>query len=257
MNWYIISGLIIIAIGTGLLTYGGVWQSRKDAAPSNEASMEKLDQITRDVSELKGRPKSELSARAIEHVEGDIEEWVRQFGTDSDVRKLALNQRSHEAQTSAEAGCALGRDYFAYCVSLIRAALPEYKASTSKEFDWELPEVPEKLFIDPSLRYDGVVNFSATEQWQIEAFCNSAFPDISSTMVSVFLREKSKESQWKRVGQLRLIFYAAENSKNYSLVLTGAWRGLYSPSEFTEPTSKYEKTINAIVRNMIESQLIK
>lgn len=57
MNWAIYAGIFIIAAGTLVLTYGGIIQNRKDTEQQSRASEAKLEEISRNLAELRENPR--------------------------------------------------------------------------------------------------------------------------------------------------------------------------------------------------------
>src|SRR5205085_3887186 len=126
MNLYILLGIVAIAVGTALLTYGGIITSRKDAAQASVGSEAKLASISRDLAELKGKPKSDLSPESILRVEGEVKEWALNFASERQQRKLATDQKRTELAQKLTHANSLAKEYFAYVLKVLNDTLVAY-----------------------------------------------------------------------------------------------------------------------------------
>ena len=100
-------GVISGALSLFLLAYGGIFSPRSES----KQSQNRLEQISRDLAELKGKPKSDLSEDALSRVEEDVRKWAAEFATKKQKKRLILDQRRSEHDSSLEHSKALAREW--------------------------------------------------------------------------------------------------------------------------------------------------
>jgi hypothetical protein len=247
MNFYTILGLILVALGTVLMTYGGVFQARTDG----KSSEEKLDKISHDLADLRGKPKTELSEDAITRVEHDVEEWAKDFASDKQRRKLVIDQKRSDHDNIAEHTASLGRDYFAFALSVMRDALHSYSERSSVPITVNLPQVSDRLFADADVRYEGDVVFSRTHRWQIITLTTHDSNDVAPPMIIIRLingisgREK---------GEFMLRF--AADMKTFFIRFQQDFQLALSMDSTHKPITEYEPMTKSLLLKLIEFQLL-
>ena len=249
MNAYIIGGAILAALGTILMTYGGFVQSRKDSAKSDET----LETISRDLVDLKGKPKSDLPSDAIQRVESDIANWAKDFATKKQQRTLQVERQISEHQSSVDHSNELVRGYFAFLISVIHKAIAAYNADSATRIDLSLlPEVSPTLFSDPAMRYEGQIKFSPNVRWLIMSNYDPSSPDLAAPMFTIE-SESDDGKKTTRRGWLMLRF--AADSKSFHLRLQQDFLLAVPIPSATKPTTEYGDTIKSILKSLIEFQL--
>jgi hypothetical protein len=253
VNWLIIVGIVVVAVGTLLLTYGGIFQNRKDTEQASKASETRLDQISRDLAELRGRPKSELPPDAIRRVEGEIKDWAATFASEKQKKKLALDERRLAHDNSLQHANTLAREYFAFAVSVLRDLVAKYPSES--KLIAKVPDVPGDLFVNPETRFEGDIQFSETMSWKIQAYTTQPYPDVGTTMILVYLFENHPPSkEVKERGEFMLRFN--NTAQTFHIRVRGDFT-LATPVEtLSKPTTEYEATIKSILKSLFEYQLL-
>ena len=250
MNWYIIGGIVCAAVGTFLLTYGGIYRSRSES----RQSAAQLEQISRDLAELKGKPKSDLSSDAVASVEKDIQTWARKFASDKQAKKLIADQKRSERESSLEHSNALAREYFAYFVTVIRDALASYVATNAGAVTFDLPEVSPTLFTGQNPNYAGTVVFSSNTSWSITTILDNRSPTFSQPWIVMRLLRQEPGGLKKSKGDLDLRF--AADGKTFWLRLQEDFALAVPTDESFKPATEYEQTIKSTLLGLIEFQLL-
>jgi hypothetical protein len=252
MNWLIIAGIVVIGVGTLLLTYGGIFQSRKDTERTSKASETRLDEISRDLAELRGKPTSELAPDAIPRVEGEIREWAETFASEKQRKKLLLEERRSKHDSSLQHANSLAKDYFVFFISVIREIVSSYPSSLQSTVI--IPEVPTDLFVNPETRFETDIRFSETSFWKIVAYTGQPSPDVGAPIILIYLLKQQNQPSKGENGEFMLRFN--NTSQAFYLRIRGDFR-LATPIEsVSKPTTEYDQTIKSVLRSLIEYQLL-
>lgn len=254
MNWAIYAGIFIIAAGTLVLTYGGIIQNRKDTEQQSRASEAKLEEISRNLAELRGKPQSDLTPGSIARVEGEIEEWAETFASEKQRRKIQLEQHRSEQDSLSQHANTLAREYFEFFVSIIRNALASYAPTIPGQINSVMADIPKDLFLNPDSRYEATIGFPSSYSWDIAAYSTQPSPDVGSPIILLSLHEKKASNTPKERGELLLRFN--RTSKTFHLRLSGDFNLATSVESTSKPTSEYEQTMKSILRSLIEYQLL-
>jgi hypothetical protein len=250
MNWYIISGILLAAASTGLLTYGSIFYSRAESAKSEQ----QLDQISRDLADLRGKPKSDLSKDALVKVEKDVGKWAREFATDKQRKRLAAEQKWSEHQNSVDHSNALSREYFTYFLTVIRDALTSYVQSSGADIKIDLPDTPSDLFSDQNPYYSGNVVFNSTTSWKVRTSTDNTSPTMAPAWIGINLLRKLPNGEIKEKGQLDIRF--TSDGKSFWLRLQQDFRLAVPLESVTKPAAEFEETIRSTIIGLIEFQLL-
>jgi hypothetical protein len=236
------------------MTYGGIVQSRRDSAASSKASEAQLDAISRDLADLKGRPKSDLSNDAIQRVEIDIAKWAEEFASKKQQRKLQVEQQISAHQSTVDHTNELIRGYFIFFVSVVQKALATYTADSAIKIEMDLPEISPTLFSDPDSRYEGRAIFSPTVYWNIHTFYDTQSPDLAGpSFIIVLLKSTADGKGVKEHGELMVRF--STDAKFFHIRLQRDFLLAVPIHSKRDETSKYEETLKSILKGLIEFQL--
>jgi hypothetical protein len=250
MNAYLIWGIVVVALGTLLMTYGGIVQSRKDAAKSSD----KLDSISRDVADLKGKPKSDLSANAIKRVETDIAKWAKEFASEKQQRKLRVEEQLSAHQSAVDHSNELIRGYFQFFLTVLREALISYAKDAKSQVDLTLPEASPLLFSNPDSRYEGRVVFSPLVSWNIATHYNTQVPNLAGpSFIVTLIKSNDDGTNAKENGELMVRF--SSDVKSFYIRLQRDFLLAVPTHSERKTTLEYEDTMKSILKSLIEFQL--
>jgi len=255
MNWYIIWGVIFGGLSLLLLSYGGIFTSRRDSKQSEK----KLDQISRDLADLKGKPKSELSDDALSRVEKDVQKWAAEFATEKQKKKLVLDQRRSEHASSLQHSNALAKEYFVFVTTVLRDAVASYSATSGHSITMELPQVADSVFSEPDHPYDGTITFSPTSSWKIRSMSDPrSGPDVAGPWIIISLLKKPEiASSPQEKGELLIRF--STDMKSFFVRLQQDFLlavPMESGNSANYPTTQYEDRVRNILIRLLEFQLL-
>jgi hypothetical protein len=255
MNWYIVGGVISGALSLLLLAYGGIFSSRSESKQSEK----QLEQISRDLAELKGKPKSDLSKDALSRVEKDVQKWAAEFATEKQKKRLIWDQRRSEHETSLDHSNALAREYLRFFTAVLRDAIASYSATNGHSIMMELPEVSDAVFSDPDHPYEATITFSGTSSWKIRTMSDiRSGADVAAPWIIMSLLKKSAVNDSpQEKGELLLRFSA--DMKSFLIRLQQDFLlavPMESGNSANYPTTDYENRIRDILIRLIEFQLV-
>jgi hypothetical protein len=254
MNAFIVWGIILVAVGTFLVTWGGIVRSRKDSADSAKASEAQLNAISRDLADLKGRPKSDLSEDAIKRVETDITKWAQDFGSKKQQRKLQVEQQLAAHQSAVDHSNELIRGYFQFFLTVLRTALASYAQESNGQLDIQLPEMPATLFSDQDAHYTGRVLFSPAVHWNISTMYDTQSPELAGPWFMITLIKTTPGGNSpKEHGELLVRF--DQHVKFFYIRLQRDFLLAVPVHSQRQATTEYEATIKSILKSLIEFQL--
>jgi hypothetical protein len=251
VNWYIVTGIIFVALGTFLMTYGGIFQTRGDSKRSET----RLDEISRDLADLRGKPKSDLRKDAIARVERDVQKWAKEFASEEQKKRLIVEQKRSDHDTSLEHSNKLAREYFGFFVAVLRDALTSYSATKGHPIKTDLPEVSDTLFSDPDKPYQGTISFTPTSTWKIRTYTDPQSDSFAPPAIEmVLLKNGPTSNSPEQKGTLRLRFTL--DLKSYWLQLRQDFLVAVPMETGVKPTTDYEENIRSILISLIEFQLL-
>lgn len=254
MNGYIIAGIILVGIGTFLMSYGGVVQSRKDAVATSQASEKKLEEISKDLSFLKGKPKSELSSDALNKVESDLTKWAKAFASEKQRKKLQVEKQVEEHKSSVEHTNDLIRDYFSYFTSLIRVSLESYSKESGEAIALDLPNIMGNIFATPENGYTGRVNFSSNTSWVIRTHYDDQVPSLAGpTFLISLVKAKANGNSYQEYGELMIRF--SKDAQTYFRRLQRDFLLAVPEHSSNKPIANFEDDIRNVIMALIEFQL--
>jgi len=233
----------------------GIFSSRSESKRSEN----QLEQISRDLAELKGKPKSDLSKDALSRVEKDVQKWAAEFATEKQKKRLILEQRRSEHDTSLEHSNAVVREYFRFFVSVLRDAITSYSAASGHPIKTDLPEVSDAVFSEPDHPYEGTITFNDTSSWKIHSMSDArSVSDVAPPWIIISLLKKSSVADSpQEKGELLLRFSADMKSffvrlqQDFLLAVP-----MESGNSANYPTTDYEDRIRNILIRLIEFQLL-
>lgn len=251
MNYYIVSGIILTAIGTLLLTYGGLVQSQKDSDSNQKKADEQYHQISKDLSELKGIPKAELSYDAVRKVEIDVQNWAQSFVSDKDRLQSIQHSKIEQENRRLQSIERLSRDYFGFFTETLRQAINSYNQNLKTNIAIQLPELDPSLFGSKDSRFDGNITFPSGRRWIITACQTEPGPEIAAPIILI-----NKFSSASTVGQTELLLRFGKDMKRFHIRLQGDFSLFYGTGTVGGEISDYENSIKAVLRNLLEAEII-
>jgi hypothetical protein len=254
MNWYIVGGVISGALSLLLLSYGGIFSSRSESKQSEK----QLEKISRDLAELKGKPKSDLSKDALARVDRDVQKWAAEFATEKQKKRLIWEQQRSEHDISMEHVNSLAREYLRFFIAVIRDGITSYSATSGHQISIEMPDVSDAVYSDPDHSYGATITFSATSSWKIRTFFDPmAPPSMEPHWIIISLLKKTGAADSPRErGEFAVRF--ANDMKSF-WVRTQQEFLLAVPIQSgsaTYPTTEYEDRIRIMLIKLMEFQLL-
>lgn len=253
MNGWVWVGIIVIAIGgavgTILINYG----NSLDASRSSIESKAAIDSISRDLAELRNRPKSQITEEAVERVQGDVDSWAKEFASNKERRELAFKQEQTEHDQALRHANDLARGYTNFFIVVLRDALDSFARHAALKVTYDLPDVPSNLYDDPTANYHGSVTFGDDRRWAIRAWNPSASTGAPGPWVNVDLVVGKDSSQKSAT----FFFRISPDAKSYSLILRGEFAAAYTSPTVHPTMEDFESSIRGLVKAAVENERLK
>lgn len=165
MNWVTILGIIIIAVGTLLTTYGSSLSNKSDKTDITE----KLESFNESLDEIKNGnlPKPEKEEK-IKKLEGEFGDWAEQFSKSKEQHKIAFDKREMKLRERKaklnEEWHKLYEDFFKSLTEMINAL---NEVSNSSISFVKNPPMPKNIYDASDDKFKVVLKFDENNYWII------------------------------------------------------------------------------------------
>ena len=255
MNVYVVTGLLIVAIGSGVAIYGQYLKSKTDNATTAVENDKKLQQIMSDIQSIKNsNPPPEVAAK-IEKVEDEFRSWASEFGKKKaerrvDFEKAKLDQAALELKMSRRY-----RPFLEFARDTLEKAVVAYNAESQENVRCELRRVPDNIYdLSDARQGDEVGNivFGPTVAWVV--FMRATLPareDNRPTMTISFV--KDPKEGW---GTNRFSIYPDLIDGVYRISFSGERVPSFVGINSQYPMEGYEKTLRDVLLKVFEAQVL-
>jgi len=183
MNLYVVAGLILGAIASGLLIFGGRLDSRRDAKADSAELLRKMDDVRGEIKEAQAHPSTREAASQLDIIDQEFQAWAEDFvknkaRTQIEVDEIETDakQQALAASLAAKKGALQERQYssntarpvLAAALVALRKAIAAYNAQSGSHFTVELPELPLDLYDEAAKQYNGAVGFQGKAAWSVK-----------------------------------------------------------------------------------------
>ena len=163
MNAYIIVGILIIALGTGLTLYGQHIKSKSDSS----ILQEKVENVLKSIDETKKGEKDEATTGKMQQIEQEFRTWATEFLKDREQKKVAqaknqLDSVDEQFKVSNEV-----KPVFEYVLKTIESLARSYNAESGQKVQIDFPSIPPNLYSQAANKYSGKVIFPSKVVWRV------------------------------------------------------------------------------------------
>jgi uncharacterized membrane protein len=254
MNVYIIGGILLIALGTGVMFYGQHVKSKVDSAEVSKVVQNKVDDVLKRIDEVRGAEKDKASDGKINQIEQEFQTWAAGFLKDRERKKIEL-ARTHldsvdvQLKISNELG-----PIFEYVLKTIDSMTKAYNAESGETIKVNFPPLPPNLYSEEARNYGGKVIFPHKAIWHIQ-FLASRPPksDDLPTMYITFEQEEDKRSRSDSYCSISII----SKEKSFGIRLIGPDIPIAKGVEGTYRLDSYSDSLKTIMRSLFEAQLLR
>jgi hypothetical protein len=252
MNAYIIVGILIIALGTGLTLYGQHIKSRGDSS----ILQEKVENVLKSIDETKKGEKDEATAGKMQQIEQEFRTWATEFLKDREQKKVALAKNQLDSVDEQFKVSNEVKPVFEYVLKTIESLARAYNAESGQKVQVDFPTIPSNLYTQAAEDYSGKVIFPSKVVWRVSFFAikppQRKYPPCM--YVSFCLTEK--ESGLSRYCAIKPRMMMKE-FKEISVDLNGSGVPMTEGIEGTYPVESYRESLKMIVRRLFEAQLLR
>jgi hypothetical protein len=248
MNFYIISGILLIALGTGMMVYGQHVKSKVDSAEVQN----KVDDVLKRIDEVRGGEKNEASAGKINQIEQEFETWAADFLKDRERRKVEL-ARTHLDSIDVELKVTNEwSPVFEYVKKTIEAMAHAYNIKSGETIKVIFPPLPTNLYSDEANEYSGKVIFPNKVVWRISFSSTKPARENHPPKMHIFFQIEGK--QHYEISFLSIQYF---DQKTFAVFLNGPNVPIAEGIEGIYPFESYRESMKTIVQRLFEAQLLR
>lgn len=174
MHWLTITGIVLVAIGTGVVLYGGVLQNRREASQTTEQVAEKI-QSAMDRME-KVQVESAEGAEEVEQVRDEFRVWAERFLENRGERHIAIQRARLSTIEEQMELTERVQGFLTECFEITRRLLEAYNSASGQDLEIDIPSsIPENVFQVPC---SGSVRFNDGVKWRVQVRARKGLPDF-------------------------------------------------------------------------------
>ncbi len=161
MNIYIIIGIIVIGIGTLLIYYG----SGKNDRQSQQEITDKIEDTQRKIEQLKSN--SNVNQEDLVIVENEFANWAKDFVESKEHKKLELEKSVLGEKESRLKLNSLWKPQLNGFLQETKNLILAYNSNTGDSINFEIPDLPENIFLSKTDQYKAKIIFRPDVRWEI------------------------------------------------------------------------------------------
>lgn len=248
MNSYIVLGIVIVAIGTGLVAYGQYVKGKADSDVSAIESDKKLQRIMADIESLKDSNPPPAMVAKIDKIEDEFSAWAAEFNKKKISRKTEfernkLKRSSLELQISEQY-----REFFDYSCKMLEKLVIAYNQQSNGQVSFKATSLPENLY-----DFKGTVCeivFSPRVVWNV--FLQSTRPvgEDSLPNLAIYFSEEVGRASYD------YLMITPQSDGTYRFGFRGEKIPGFVVDTSTPPMSSYEESLKVVLKELFEAQIL-
>lgn len=256
MNVYIISGIILIAIGTFLAVFGSIILSKKSSDENLLIQQQQYENLILSVDSLKQKRVESITKKQITKIENELQEWINSGSLAEDNKRHELQNRIVEMEQRQIDKSKEWLHVYEYFYRALETTLQGYNSEGITDATYEFPELPSNLFSIHGSNYNVKVTFSTGKEWIIRHHV-SEDQDINILPKIIFQFGAQEESPLRFKLWITMIPYSDQN--RMKIKKAGPMITVLEdiPSQFSLRTYRYEPIFRDLVRTLIEYELVR
>lgn len=251
MNVFIIGGILLIALGTGVMFYGQHVKSKVDSAEVSKVVQDKVDNVLKRIDEVRGGEKDKTSAGKIQQIEQEFQTWASEFLKDREQKKVKF-ARTH--LDSVDVQLIVSNEYrpiFEYVLKTIDSMAKAYNAESGETVKVDFPPIPPNLYSEAASKYGGKVVFTNKAIWRIQFIASR--PPKEENPPSMYINFEQEGDQSYGDSYLSIIRL---NKKSFSVRLQGSNIPTAEGIEGIYPFEAFRDSLKTILQRLFEAQLL-
>lgn len=255
MNWLIILGIIVIGSGTYLIYLGTDLTNKK----SQKDIVKKIENTQSSIESLKNLARDDSLDIKIKNVETEFNEWADDFLKNIETKKLKIEKKKITTLESRIEESKKWLPGYKNFLDVIKKSLDAFNLKTKSNIKYNLPQIPNNIFINSEINYTGTIFFKNNIIWEIAIIPPDEMDNNYKPGAFIYMYDKNvmSEKYINRQSQATDILYlsSSEDSKIYYLKLrNNKFNFDYLESDWIDTNP--EKTFSKVAIDLIEANLL-
>ncbi len=251
-SFSIIAGILLNALGTGMIVYGQHVKSKGDSAEMSRALQDKVDNVLKRIDEVQEGEKDEASAVKISQIEQEFKDWAVEFLNNRELKKVELARTELDLVDNQLKVSNEWKPIYYYVLNTIESLAHAYNAESGETIKVNFPPLPPNLFSEEARNYGGEIIFPNNAVWHIKfSSWDPPRKEHAPSMIIGFSMGGSRSNY----DSVLLISRLAGNMLNINL--DGPNVPTADGIEDVFPFDSYRETLKTIIRRLFEAQLLR
>lgn len=255
MNPYIISGIILIAIGTFLAIFGSINQGKKTASENFPTYQEQYDSLAQKIDSVQQKRADHISKKQIKKIQEEFKDWISKGALEEDNKRHELQSRIVETELKKIELTHEWKHIYEYFYRALEVTLDGYNYEDISVITYEIPALPENLFSIDGSNYTAKVTFPTGKVWHIRHNISDSAP--SSLPKIIFQFGNQGESPLRLKLWITIIPNIDQN--RMKIKKAGPMISILEniPEQFSLRNYRYESVFRELIRTLIEYELVR
>lgn len=247
----IIVGIMLNAFGTGMIVYGQYVKNKFDSAEVSRVLQEKVGDALKRIDEVRVGEKDEISAGKIQQIEEEFKNWAAEFLKDRERKKVELARSKLDSIDMQLKVSNKWRPIFEYVLTTIESLAHAYNTQSGETIKVDFPPLPPNLYSEAASKYGGEVIFPNKVVWSI-AFLYGE-PPRKEDPPSMYVEFKLEGDRRYLNSYLSIKDF---DEKSFGTYLTGPNVPTAEGIGGIYPFESYRESLKSIMRRLFEAQLL-
>ena len=256
MNIYIISGIILIIVGTFLAVFGSILQGEKSASADFLSQQQQYENLAQKIDSLKQKRADHITTKQIAEIQKEFMEWIDSGSLEEGNKRHELQSKIVEMEQKHADLSEKWRHVYEYFYQVLETTLQEYNSAGITNAVYEIPELPSNLFSTEGSNYTVKVTFSTGKEWHIRH--NVSNNQDSSTLPKIIFQfGEHGDSPMRFKLWITMILNVKQNRMR--IKKAGPMVAVLEdiPSQISIRSYRYRSIFRELTRSLIEYELMR
>ena len=158
-SFSIIVGILLNAFGTGMIVYGQHVKNKLESSEMSRGLQDKVDNVLKHIDELRVGANDEASAGKIKQIGQEFKNWAAEFFKNREIRKLEF---ARTELNSVDAQLKVSNEWspiFGHVLETIESLANAYSDESGETIKVNFPPLPQNLYSNEAKNYGGEIVF--------------------------------------------------------------------------------------------------
>jgi len=175
MNFYIILGIILIALGTLFTYYGSHVKTKAVNEISKKEISGKIEEVLTEIEGVKKSQDDETKKQDVEKIEDEFKIWAKDFVQNLDKKKVDFEKKKIENKQLELELSSKWRQMYVIVFEYIKSLIKAFNQQSEGNISYNFPKVvPKNIFLEDFDKYQVKITFNSDNLWIISL----RIPDI-------------------------------------------------------------------------------